>query len=161
MIVHFSLNGNTARTDVEATARLIDVLRDEFGLSHAKSGCYSGSCGSCLVLVDGQLVHGCLVPMFNLRGRSVMTVEGITSTLAYRQIMRGFDEREYRPCRNCYQAKVLSIYYLIEHFESPTREEIDGIMLSQRCRCTDYGAFLDMLDRIILDRRRRKHAGLR
>jgi aerobic carbon-monoxide dehydrogenase small subunit len=158
MIFEFTLNGSRVKIDVEPTSRLVDVLHDTLHLEHTKAGCYAGECGTCAILLDGELVLSCLVPMFVLRNRSVITIEGIESTRTYRELNRAFDEAGYYPCHSCFQAKLLSLYHLLETIDAPVQSEIDEIMLAQRCRCTDYTDLSEILSRLIVRRRKRRRA---
>lgn len=161
MNVDFVLNGDSVRVDTDPETRLVNTLREELGLVQTRAGCYEGSCGTCAVLIDGELVHSCLVPVFSVRTREVTTIEGITGTITYRDIIRGFDAVGYRPCRVCRQAKVLALYRLFESRESPTKAEIDEIALAQRCRCTTYEELTALVSDVTERRRSRRSAGVR
>ena len=156
MIVEFVLNGKKERADSDPACRLVDVLHNSFAMRGTRAGCYAGECGSCVVLVDGELIHSCLTPMFAVRGRTVTTLEGISQTRIYRDLIRSFDDAGIRPCNTCFQGKVLSLYSLLEQFDSPTREQIDEVLLAQRCRCTDHEELVGVVHAVVGERRSRR-----
>jgi aerobic carbon-monoxide dehydrogenase small subunit len=160
MIIDFVLNGTRVRIEANPLKRLSDTLQEVDGIERTRQGCNTGECGNCTVLIDGELVPSCLVPTFAVRSRKVTTVEGIAATITYRRLIRGFEQAGIMPCRSCFQGTLLSMYYLVETVETPTKAEIDEVLLAQRCRCIDYGERVDVLDRVISERRTQQRAAL-
>ncbi len=160
MLIRFSLNGTPVTMNADPARRAVDILSVNFGLKRTTAGCYGGTCGTCAVLIDGNLIHSCLIPAFAVRNTSITTIEGIEATRTLRELVRGFTEANCLPCRFCYQGKLLTLYHLLETVDAPTKQEIDEILMAQRCRCTDYTEISEVLDEIILQRRRRQRATL-
>ena len=160
MNVSFILNGERVRTETMPHTRLVDLLRESFDLLQTKVGCYAGACGTCIVILDDNLVHSCLIPAFAARSRRIVTIEGVSSTLTFREISAAFDETGSTPCRTCYQGKTLSLYMLFESIVAPTKTEIDEVVLAHRCRCTDYPELVEVVRNVVARRRKRQRAGL-
>lgn len=158
MNVAFRLNGANVTVNAAPERRLVDVLREEFGLTATKAGCSAGECGACTVLFDGDVVLSCLIPAFAARGADVTTLEGIAKRRAYREIVRGFTESGYRPCSFCFQGRVLSLYSLLERIPAPNRQEIDEAMLVHTCRCNPHDLLYEAVGRIATERRTRQRA---
>lgn len=158
MIIDFTLNGKKTKIDIDPAHRLVDVLHNSCVDTGATAGCYAGECGTCVVLLDDELVYSCLTPMFAVRSRTVTTLEGIVPTRIYRDLLQGFDNAGFRPCDTCFQGKMLSLYSLLEQSDAPTKAQIDEVLLAQRCRCTDYSELLNVVNEVIGERRSRRRA---
>jgi carbon-monoxide dehydrogenase small subunit len=137
MTIGFILNGEDVVIRSEADVRLIDILRGNFGLLGAKSGCLTGKCGACVVLFNGKVSQSCLIPAFRVRGSEIITIEGFSQTDEYQDIMTGFAEAKMDNCGFCATGKILGAEALLERIPRPSKEAIlagfDGI----KCRCTD------------------------
>ena len=98
MNIAFTLNGKSVVVNVEPEKRLVDILRENFSITSAKAGCYSGECGACSVLFDGALACSCMVPAFAVRGGEVLTIEGFEGSEEHAEIIKAFGDAGYRPC---------------------------------------------------------------
>ena len=156
MTVTFTLNGVRVTSACDPADRAVDVLREEFGQTGAVAGCYAGICGTCVILVDDELLYGCLTPMFSIHDRRIETIDGISQTETYQEISRSFREDGTTPCRLCFQGKVLSVYQLLKRAVQPDAHEIDEYLRVHRCRCTDTIELVSMVIRIGANRQERR-----
>jgi len=134
----FSVNGETRRITAPPMSRLLDVLRDELGLTGTKEGCGEGECGSCSVLMDGVLVNSCLVPVLQAAGTNITTIEGITHDEEWRHVQAAFLECGGAQCGICTPGMVLATVELLRKNAQPTDEEIREGLAGNLCRCTGY-----------------------
>ncbi len=143
MKINFVLNGEKVEVEAVPSARLLDVLREHFGLVGVKEGCGEGECGACAVLLDGKLVHSCLVPMANVMGREVTTVEGLRNTEEYRVIHEALLDAGSVQCGFCTPGFVIAIYALLKNNPNPTESDIRRAISGNLCRCTGYQMIID------------------
>ena len=155
MIINFILNGEDVSVNSEVNVRLIDILRGNFGLFGAKSGCLTGQCGSCSIIFNGQVSPACLIPAFKIRGREVITIEGFTQTIEYQEIMEGFQATHLGNCGYCEAGKILCTEALLERIPAPTKEEILLGFSGIKCRCTNVERLIKAVDIISRLRTRR------
>ena len=137
MTIGFILNGEDVSIKAEAEERLIDILRDSFSLTGAKPNCYSGGCGFCSVILNGDVVKSCLIPAFKLRGCEIITIEGFSQTNEYQDILRGFSEAGVTNCGFCNAGKILTVEALLTKNPRPGRREILIALHGIKCRCTE------------------------
>lgn len=140
MIIGFSLNGKKVTIDTDPQRRLLDIIRSDFGLTGTKAGCYNGECGSCSILLDGEVVPSCMIPVFTIEGREIMTIEGFSQTRDFTDIERGFLEAGTITCGFCAPGKVFAVHALIEgrvgeRDEDPSAEELRLALSGNLCRC--------------------------
>jgi len=138
-LLSFCVNGNPTQVAVWPQATLLDVLRNELGLTGAKEGCGSGDCGVCTVLLDGEPVNSCLVLALETEGRSVETIESLVD----HPVQRAFIAHGAIQCGFCTPGAVLSAKAFLEKNPRPTREEAAQAMSGNLCRCTGYKKILD------------------
>jgi aerobic-type carbon monoxide dehydrogenase small subunit (CoxS/CutS family) len=132
--MRFSLNGKTRRLDVHPLKRLLDVLREDCGLTGTKEGCGEGECGACTVLVDGAAVNSCLVPAAHADGTRVMTIEGLDGR---HPLQRAFVEHGGAQCGICTPGMIMAAVAL---GRKPTHEAMRVGLAGNLCRCTGYTA---------------------
>ncbi len=138
------VNGAERSARVPPLRRLLDVLREEFGLTGTKEGCGEGECGVCSVLLDGELVNACLVPACQAQGAKVVTVEGLArpdgtpSTL-----QRLFLERGAAQCGICTPGMLLAAQRFIDLGATPTDEAVREALAGNLCRCTGYSKIVE------------------
>ncbi len=137
MTISFILNGEDVSLNARSYDRLADALREHFGLLGVKADCRRGVCGKCLILLDGRLAPSCLLPVFRVRGREVITIEGFSQTDEFADIMKGFAEAGLETCGFCDSGKILATAALLERQARPSAREILEEMASVPCRCTD------------------------
>ena len=137
MTISFLLNGKEVSANTPPERRLVDLLRDEFGLTGCRAGCYQGDCGICSIFFNGEISYSCLVPAFAVQGSEVTTFEGLADTQEMKDVLEGFAETGCTPCPSCRQSKYLSVYGLLETNPVPESVEIHAAFESHRCRCID------------------------
>jgi carbon-monoxide dehydrogenase small subunit len=141
-IFEFELNGRDTEVMAGPITTLNHVLREQLQLRAVKAGCRQGGCGSCTVLVDGEPVLSCLLPVANVAGRSVRTLEGMGGEDPLQRI---FHERFAVQCGYCAPGMLMAARALLEHNPSPTREEIAAALTGNVCRCTGYQSIIDAI----------------
>ncbi|HWB89589.1 MAG TPA: (2Fe-2S)-binding protein [Acidimicrobiia bacterium] len=146
MIVSFRLNGEQASVRVTVPASLLDLLRDQLGLPGSKNACDQGECGSCSVLLDGELVCSCLVMAADAEGSEVRTVEGVSVGGELAPVQRAMLEAGAVQCGFCTPGIVVAATELFERAPNPSRAEIKEALAGNICRCTGYGAIIRALE---------------
>ena len=142
------VNGAPVTAEVAADARLLDVLREQWGLLGTKEGCAAGECGACTVLVDGVAVNACLVPAAQVQGRGVQTVEGLAQRGMLDALQRQFIESGAIQCGFCTPGMLMSATALLAQVQKPTRTEIAEAIAGNLCRCTGYEAIIDAIEAV-------------
>lgn len=148
MIVTFTLNGEAANARVEYPVSLLDLLHDELGLPGSKSACEQGECGSCSVILDGELVCSCLVMAADVEGSEVTTVEGIAGDEVLNGVQKAMHEAGAVQCGFCTPGIVVAASELFETNPSPSTSEIKESLAGNICRCTGYGAIVRALENL-------------
>jgi aerobic carbon-monoxide dehydrogenase small subunit len=123
--------------------RLLDVLRQQLGLTGAKEGCGEGECGSCSVLVDGMLVNSCLVPILQVRGTKIVTVEGLAHGSRLHSLQQAFLDCGGAQCGICTPGMILAACHLLSKKPMPNMDEIREGLSGNLCRCTGYTQILE------------------
>jgi carbon-monoxide dehydrogenase small subunit len=118
--------------------RLLDVLRQQLGLTGAKEGCGEGECGSCSVLMDGTLVNSCLIPVLQAEGAAIVTIEGLAEGAQLQTLQEAFLECGGAQCGICTPGMILAAFHLLNKNPGPTLEEIKEGLSGNLCRCTGY-----------------------
>ena len=137
--ISFVLNDSPIAVQVDPISPLVDVLRDDLGLTGTKRGCdYEGECGACTVLLDGQPVRSCLTPVGKVAGRSVLTVEGLGSPDRLHPLQQAFIETGAVQCGYCTPGMLLAAKALLDREPDPDREQIVEALGGNLCRCTGY-----------------------
>lgn len=137
--IAFVLNGNEMEMEIEPYWTLLHLLREELELTGTKSGCESGECGACTVLVDGKAVNACLFPAMEINGASVLTIEGLAKPSGeLHPLQTAFMEFGAVQCGYCTPGMVLSAKSLLDDNPNPTEEEICHALAGNMCRCTGY-----------------------
>jgi aerobic carbon-monoxide dehydrogenase small subunit len=145
--VSFTLNGKPMEVETAPDRRVVDLLRDDLGLTGTKESCGSGECGACTVLVDGETRLSCLMLVAQLEGRSITTIEGIAEGGRLHPVQEAFVEAGAVQCGYCTPGMVLSSIALLGRNSSPTREEIRDAISGNYCRCTGYQKIVDAVVR--------------
>jgi carbon-monoxide dehydrogenase small subunit len=136
----FTVNGKQRRVRVPPMKRLLDVLREDCGLTGTKEGCGEGECGACTVLMDGVPVNSCLVPAVQAAGVKIVTVEGLAKGRALSVLQRAFVERGGTQCGSCTPGILVTAHALLQRAKGrvPGDGEVREALAGNLCRCTGY-----------------------
>ena len=127
--------------------RLLDVLRVALGCSGTKEGCGEGECGACSVIVDGQLVNSCLVPVLQVAGCDLLTIEGLAKNGRLSALQEAFAVAGGTQCGICTPGMILAAHQLLERVPHPTDDQIRDGLAGNLCRCTGYQKIFDAVRR--------------
>jgi len=136
--ISFRVNGRDVTCDTWPMARLLDVLREELRLTGTKEGCGEGECGACSVLLDGELVNSCLIPVLQAAGTDITTIEGLASGDQLHAVQEAFLACGGAQCGICTPGMVLAAANLLSRTPNPTEAEIRAGLAGNLCRCTGY-----------------------
>ncbi|MGH2668326.1 MAG: (2Fe-2S)-binding protein [bacterium] len=140
------VNGETLEVLVPIHKTLLEVLREDLGLTGTKHGCELGECGTCTVLVDGIPVLSCLALPLELEGRRISTVEGMAAGGELHPLQRAFAELGAAQCGYCIPGILLTAQALLTETPAPTRDDIKAALAGNLCRCTGYTKILDAVE---------------
>jgi aerobic carbon-monoxide dehydrogenase small subunit len=143
--VSFKLNGRLQEIEVEPHELLLDVVRDRLGLTGAKRSCDVQVCGACTVLVDGRPVSACTTLAFEVRGRSVLTIEGLAENGKLHPLQEAFIEHGGFQCGFCTPGMILAAKALLDEIPNPTIVELKHFMHGNLCRCTGYKKIIESI----------------
>ncbi|MBN2432187.1 MAG: (2Fe-2S)-binding protein [Acidobacteria bacterium] len=143
MQITFELNNETVCLDVDPLRPLLDVLREELGLTGTKRGCGEGECGACAVLVNDRLVNSCLLPVGAVVHGRVMTIEGFRQTGAYQRLAEAFTEAGAVQCGFCTPGMILAAAALLRRNSQPDETEIRAALAGNLCRCTGLNMIVE------------------
>jgi len=132
---------------IEPHKTLLDVLRDDLGLTGTKKGCDSGQCGACTVLVDGEPILSCITLACEVDGRKIQTIEGVAKDGELHPLQKAFLQYGAVQCGFCTPGMILSGLALLENNPSPTIEEIKKGISGNLCRCTGYLKIIEAIQR--------------
>lgn len=138
----FTLNGEKTEYQGPLNARLLDVLRDEYRLTGVKCGCKEGECGSCSVLLDGNLVNSCMVAMGRAAGSDVVTIEGYSKTDRFQVLDKAYASVSAVQCGFCIPGMILASECVLRKYPHPTEDQIREGISGNLCRCTGYNAIV-------------------
>jgi carbon-monoxide dehydrogenase small subunit len=136
--VAFEVNGEAVETLINTNATLLEVLREDLGLTGTKHGCELGECGACTVLMDGIPVLSCLVLGLEAEGRTVETVEGMAEGPLLHPLQEAYAEAGASQCGYCTPGFMAAAKHLLDHNPSPSRDQIREALAGNICRCTGY-----------------------
>jgi len=142
MKIEFVLNDKKQVIQVDPASRLLDILRDDFELTSVKEGCGEGECGACVVLMDDKAVNSCLIPVGNIEGRHIVTMESFRKTERYKVIEESFLEAGSVQCGFCTPGIVMSTESLLRENPKPGNNEIRDALSGNLCRCTGYNMII-------------------
>ena len=141
--VTLTVNGEQQTVFVHPMARLIDVLRQELELSGTKEGCGEGECGACSVFLNGDLVNSCLVPVLQVDGAELVTIEGISRDKRWQGLQQSFVQHGGAQCGICTPGMILAAVNLLQRIPNPHQANIRQFLAGNLCRCTGYVKILD------------------
>ena len=145
MTFAFTVNGEPVEVEAAGTRRLLDVLREDLGLTGTKEGCGEGECGACSVLIDGAVADACLVPVSQARGAEVRTVEGLMVDGGLGVLQRAFLETGGAQCGICTPGMLMAGAAFLASGAEPSDENIREAIAGNLCRCTGYTKIIDAI----------------
>jgi len=143
--ISFKLNGQDVSLKTDPLRRLLDVLREDFGMMGTKEACGEGECGACSILKDGRMVTSCLIPIGAVQGCHLMTIEGLRETERGKCIIEAFADGGAVQCGFCIPGMVIAAENLLASNPHPTREEIRYGISGNLCRCTGYDLIVESI----------------
>lgn len=146
MNIRFTLNGNAMSLDIAADRRVVDLLREDLGLTGTKEGCSAGECGACSILVNGEHRLSCLMVAAQLEGRDVVTIEGLSDKDRLHPIQEAFINHGAVQCGFCTPGMIIAAAALLRRNPQPSREEIRAGLAGNLCRCTGYQKIVDAVE---------------
>ena len=144
--IEFTVNAIAHTVRVAPQATLLEVLRNDLELNGPKFGCGLGECGACTVLIDGQAVRACTVPMANMAGRSVLTLEGLGTPARPHPIKQAFIDAQAAQCGYCLNGMIMSTKALLDCNPDPTAQQVREALRYNLCRC---GTHIEILDAVL------------
>jgi nicotinate dehydrogenase subunit A len=133
--MQLSVNGKSVDVEVDSSTTLLEVLRNDLGLSGPRFGCGLGQCGACTVLLNGTPIRSCVTPVSAIQGNEVTTIEGLGTLDSLHKVQAAFIDEQAAQCGYCANGMVMSASALLERNPSPTDQEIRKALDSYLCRC--------------------------
>lgn len=144
--ISFILNGENVTVETYPNKRLVDLLRNDLGMTSVKEGCSEGECGACTVILDNEAVTSCTVLAPQVAGRSVTTVEGLSINGELDRLQETFMEKGAVQCGYCTPGMILSAKALLMNNPNPSKEEIKTAVEGNLCRCTGYAKIVEAVE---------------
>jgi len=154
--VSMRVNGEDVSERVEARQTLVDFLRDDLGLTGSHIGCEQGVCGACTVLLDTEVVRGCLVLAVQCDGAEVQTIEGLSDSGAIADLQDAFHRRNALQCGFCTPGMLIGAQAMLAAGRVPSRDAIREHISGNYCRCTGYQAIVDAIESTAQSRAQRR-----
>lgn len=152
MKLEFRLNGKHTIIDTPSDRRVIDLLREDLGLTGTKEACGAGDCGACTILVDGESRLACLMLAVQLEGRDITTIEGLSGGSEPHRVQDAFIEHAAVQCGFCIPGMILATVDLLERESIPSRAAIRQGLAGNLCRCGGYQKILDAVEAVAAKR---------
>jgi aerobic carbon-monoxide dehydrogenase small subunit len=147
--ITFRVNGESYEIDVEPNRLLLQVLREEIGLTGTKEGCAIGVCGACSVIVDGRLVSSCLTLAIACQGKEITTIEGLAKDGVLHPLQQAFIEYGGFQCGACTPGQIIAAKALLDENPKPSEAEVKEWMSGNLCRCTGYYKILESVMAVV------------
>lgn len=144
--IKLSVNGESYEVEAEPRRLLLDVLRDDLGLTGTKKACDFGNCGSCTVLIDDKPVLSCLVLAIEAQGKDIMTIEGLARDGQLHLLQQAFVDHGAIQCGFCTPGMLLSAKALLDENPRPTTAEVKEALSGNLCRCTGYVKIIEAIE---------------
>ncbi len=157
--IQITLNGKQTSIEVSAHRLLLDLLRDEIGLTGTKEGCGTGDCGACTVLLNGKPVNSCLILSGELDGAAIVTIEGLKIGPELHPVQKAFIQDGGAQCGYCTPGMLMMSKALLEENPDPTEEDIRFALSGNLCRCTGYAKIIQAVQDAAVELRRMKAEG--
>jgi aerobic carbon-monoxide dehydrogenase small subunit len=143
--INTKINRKEYKLSIDPNQTLLNLLRDDLGLTGTKRGCEIGECGACTVLIDGEAVNSCLVLAPQIDGKEVLTVEGLMEDGKLHPLQQSFMEHDAAHCGYCTPGMLMSAEQLLKENPNPTEEEIRTAISGNLCRCSGYVQIVDAI----------------
>lgn len=143
--VSFKVNGRDRTAQVEPRTTLLDVIREDLGLTGAKEGCGKGECGACTVIMDGDAVPSCVVLAAGVEGKEIITIEGIRENGRLHPLQEAFVKYHASQCGFCSPGMILTAKAFLDRNPNPSETEVRDVMMSNLCRCTGYEKIIEAI----------------
>jgi len=147
------VNAERIERPVLVRQHLVDFLREELDLTGSHLGCEHGVCGACQVMVDGQVVRGCLTLAVQTDGKQVQTIEGLSDSGELAPLQEAFFKHNALQCGFCSSGMLITALNIVRHHPDSTREEIRDHISGNFCRCTGYQAIVDAIESVLVKNR--------
>ena len=147
------VNAERVERQVLVRQHLVDFLREELDLTGSHLGCEHGVCGACQVMVDGQVVRGCLTLAVQTDGKHVETIEGLSESGVLADLQEAFLNHNALQCGFCSSGMLLSALNIVRHYPDASREDIRDHISGNYCRCTGYQAIVNAIESVLLKNR--------
>jgi carbon-monoxide dehydrogenase small subunit len=144
--LRFTLNGKKTEVLIDPTQNLLWVLRNHFGLTGTKYGCGMGFCGACTILIDNEPMRSCMLPVGDMAGKKVVTIEGLEKKGKLHPVQKAFIEHDALQCGFCTPGMIMTATGLLIKNPSPTRQQIIEGMEENLCRCGAHNRILDAVE---------------
>lgn len=145
-MIQFELNGKKVERQLDPNLTLLWVLRDHFGLKGTKFGCGEGVCGSCTVIVDNEAIRSCQLPVSEVAGKKVKTIEGLSQNEKLHPLQKAFIDRDALQCGFCTPGMIMNAYGLLLKNPSPSKKDIQQGMENNLCRCGTHGRIMEAVE---------------
>jgi carbon-monoxide dehydrogenase small subunit len=146
--IHTTINGRRYALAIAPNQTLLDLLREDLGLTGTKRGCEIGECGACTVLMNGKAINACLVLAPQIDGQEIVTVEGLASGETLHPLQESFLDHEAVHCGFCTPGMLLSAKGLLDENPNPSEEEIRLAISGNLCRCTGYVQIVEAIEAV-------------
>ncbi|NLA81372.1 MAG: (2Fe-2S)-binding protein [Clostridiaceae bacterium] len=143
----FTVNGKPYQIEVDPGSRMLDVIRNDLGLTGTKEGCSVGECGACTVILNGDAVASCLVLAGSMQGGEILTIEGMSGLALGKQLQDSFVEEDAVQCGFCTPGFIMSAYAFLKKHPDATRQEIREAVAGNICRCTGYIPIINAIEK--------------
>ena len=157
--IQITLNGKPIPLEIQPHRLLLDLLRDEIGLTGTKEGCGTGDCGACTVLLNGKPVNSCLILSGELDGAEIVTIEGLKIGPELHPVQKAFIQDGGAQCGYCTPGMLMMSKALLEENPNPTEEDIRFALSGNLCRCTGYAKIVQAVQDAAVELKRMKAEG--
>ena len=144
--LRFTLNGKKTEVMIDPTQNLLWVLRNHFGLTGTKYGCGMGFCGACTILIDNEPTRSCMLPVGDIAGKKVVTIEGLEKKGKLHPVQKAFVEHDALQCGFCTPGMIMTATGLLMKNSSPSRQQIIEGMEDNLCRCGAHNRIIDAVE---------------
>lgn len=146
MTFEFTVNKLSRHVEAPPMKRVLDVLREDLRLTGTKEGCGEGECGACSIILDGEVINSCLVPICQVQGSTIVTVEGLAKDGRLDPLQQAFLECGGAQCGICTPGMLIAARVLLDSNSHPERDEIKEAIAGNLCRCTGYVKIIDAIE---------------